>query len=290
MKHHKKLSKCFISLIFVMGTALLLNGCATTTVPELTEGQLAANAFPDVDFNKAAPVRVDYVDDRKILLNKVIAALEDLGEEIDNVDQQEYVITTKVREYAHLVKQMDTPSSPSNTYQSVFRLTVADEGTGVTMETSFSEEESNSGQFTSGSNIVRHLFFHKLNNRLMPFLFTFRDGGWIYTKSAVDVLNLKVIKYIVKRNETLTWIALKYTANAENWKAIAAMNGIKNPKKLIAGQEILLPVNLLRKRYRKNGIIDEPSPVRKKKVKSVNQQGAKKIFKDDLSSDCFGCN
>jgi LysM repeat protein len=289
MKRHQNLSRWLLRLIFFTGIGIQLNGCVTTS-PGVTEEQLAASAFPGVDFIKLAPVQVDYANNREILLGEVIAVLDELDEEIDKIDRANYIITTKVRKYAQLVKQEGNQSDPSTTYQSVFKLTVVEKGTGVGMETIFSKEKRDSGQFASGSNIVRQLFFHQLNSRLMPFLFTFRDGGSFSTRSVVDVLNLKVIKYTVKRNETLSMIALKYTANSSNWKTIAAINGIQNPKKLIAGQEILLPVKLLSERYRKNGIIDEPSLVRKKKVKVVKPQGRKKIPKDDRSSDCFGCN
>ncbi len=284
MKHREKTSEWLIRLILVMGTGLLLNGCvATTSGPSIW--QQANDAYPGVAFKKPAPIQVNYTGERELVFKEVLAVLTELDEKIDTVDKKGFVITTKARKYAQLVNGKQ--AATSYIYRSTIKLTVVDKGTGVAMETLFSKAKGGSGQFASGSKIVRQLFFHQLNSSLTPQLFTFRDGGQTYTKSAAEVLNLKGIEYVVKRNETLSIIAGRYTGNAGNWKEIAAFNGIKNPKNVIAGQIILLPVNLLTDYYRKNGIVDKLRPVRKKKAKTVKPQKRKEPLCGERGADCF---
>ena len=99
--------------------------------------------------------------------------------------------------------------------------------------------------------------------------------------------NVNGIEYMVKHNETLSMIAGKYTTSAGNWKKIAAVNGIQDPRNVGAGQKIILPMELLLPPYRESGIINEPSPEMTKTVATVKYQGHEAPLCGENGTDCF---
>ena len=47
--------------------------------------------------------------------------------------------------------------------------------------------------------------------------------------------------YVVQKGDTLYSIARRFYGSGNNWKTIAELNGISDPRKLRVGQELILP-------------------------------------------------
>ncbi len=296
--HLYRLEKCrwitrvpYLAMTMAAGGLLfcltLLNGCTPTSYGELLQQQ-TVHVFPDVSFQQPAPIQVDYANDIKTVSKAVFTVLAEIAEKIESIDKEQGIILTRQHSFTDLVgkpagKDVTVPAK-IYTYRCALKLTKTKIGMTVAMESTFSPPLSN-GQSVTGPEIVRQIFFSRLNKLLTPRLFTFRDHSITYTKDAAEVLSPDFIEYIFRNNDTLSLIAGRYTDSAENWRQIAALNGIKDPRNVSNNQKILIPRSLLREPYRSKGIPRDQHPVRK--VKTPQKGGRQAPDCGENGADCI---
>jgi hypothetical protein len=272
---------------FLLTFSILLNGCAPTSYSDLLLQQ-TVQTFPDVSFQQPAPIQVEYANDIKTVSKAVFTVLDEISEKIESIDKEQGIILTRQHNFTDLVgkpagKDVTAPVK-IHTYRCALKLTKSKIGMKVAMESTFSPP-LNSGQSASGPEIVRQIFFHGLNKLLTPRLFTFRDHSITYTKDAAEVLAPDFIEYIFRSDDTLSLIAGRYTDSADNWRQIAAVNGIKDPRNVANNQKILIPRSLLREPYRSKGIPKDHRPAR---TVSISRQDSGKAPEcGENGADCI---
>lgn len=89
--------------------------------------------------------------------------------------------------------------------------------------------------------------------------------------------------YTVERGDLLASIALRFTGNADNWTTIAGANDLADPRKLRAGQQLVIPGFLLPPVETKSRTSDIPTSVALRSIERRSEPSINSI--DDVGPD-----
>lgn len=177
-----KISKYLMN--FVICACLFLNGCAAALPVVVGVGavagvtaivmvvNLARDQYPDIDFDKPAPIAIIYKDGYEEVWNGVIDTLMEMKESPAMMDKNSGVIRTikkNINDVSWIGKGLGKA-----TFLYELNITVRKERNGVSVSTTipFWEEKvfiaAKEKNLPEGSNMMRHIFYRNLNKRLSP--------------------------------------------------------------------------------------------------------------------------
>lgn len=161
-----------------IGCLMVLNSCAAAVVPLaalsvagmaaglVTVVNLAREQYPDVNFDTAAPVKVTYRENSDRVWNAVVDLLQESGETLAVVDKNSGVIRTQEKNLNDV--SWIGKGFGKATFLYTYSVTCRDSWARVSV--SFVEEKmflsKKAKNLPEGVNMMRHIFFRNLNQRL----------------------------------------------------------------------------------------------------------------------------
>lgn len=170
--------------VLIIGLPLMLSGCVAA-VPVLMAGavagaavgvvtivNLARDQYPDIDFDKPAPVEVVYADSYDRTWNGVVDTIMELKESTAMMDKNSGIIRTKPKNLNDVSWIGKGIGKATFLYELNITVRKKNKGVSVGVMTPFWEEKvfiaKKEKNIPEGANMVRHIFYNNLNKRLNP--------------------------------------------------------------------------------------------------------------------------
>lgn len=171
-------------IILFLPLCLLFSGCVAAAVPLVAVSaagvaagivsvvNLARDQYPDINFDKPAPVATTYSNNYDAVWNSAIDTLMEMKESAATVDKTSGIIRTNkkgLNDVSWIGKGLG-----KSTFMYELNILVRHEknGVAVTVTVPFWEEKmfisSKEKNIPEGSNMMRHIFYRNLNKRLHP--------------------------------------------------------------------------------------------------------------------------
>lgn len=177
------LNKCMQRVRYVVGivvSIILLNGCAAAVVPLaalsvagmaaslVTLVNLAREQYPDINFDSAAPIKVTYQETTNDVWNAVVDMLQESGETLEVVDKDAGVLRTREKNLNDV--SWIGKGFGKATFLYSYSITCRDSW--VRISVAFQEEKmflsKKAKNLPEGANMMRHIFFRNLKQKLTP--------------------------------------------------------------------------------------------------------------------------
>ena len=171
--------------IFVLVSFLFLQGCTRIAFPVLGAASarivaadidktiaVAQKQYPDIDFASTAPVRVTYAENHTKIWITVIDTLQEMGEDILVIDKVSGIINMQERSLKDVGWIARIGKSIGTTFR--YRYKIVCRSTWVKVDVSFGVKASESAflepyaeeKLPQGANMMRHIFFRDLSQKL----------------------------------------------------------------------------------------------------------------------------
>lgn len=175
--------KNWLVVLFV-GLPFLFSGCMAA-VPVLAVGaaagaaagivsivNLARDQYPDIDFQKTAPVEVIYAENYDRVWDGVIDTIMQMKESTAMMDKNSGIIRTNAKNINDVSWIGKGLGKATFLYELNITVRRKQQGVSVSVMIPFWEEKvfvaKKEKNLPEGSNMVRHIFYHDLNQRLTP--------------------------------------------------------------------------------------------------------------------------
>ena len=165
------------SLVVLVIFALLFNGCMAAPLVvagaglAITGTQLynyARNQYPDIDFESVAPLKVTYQESQGRVWNALIDTLQEMQENFAVVDKNSGVARTESKSFNDV--SWVGKGLGKATFRYVYNIICRDSA--VKIVVNFTEEkffsDSKEKNIPEGSNMMRHILFRNLQQKLTP--------------------------------------------------------------------------------------------------------------------------
>jgi len=179
-----RIEKLIAGVGIIMCSLFSLNGCiaalpvmvgvaaAGAAVGVVTVVNLARDQYPDIDFDKPAPVVTIYSDNYETVWNAIIDTLMQMKESTAMMDKSSGIIRTNKRNMNDVSWIGKGLGSASFQYEYNIIVRKKSDGVNVELMIPFWEEKmfvaAKEKNVPEGSNMMRHIFFKQLNERLHP--------------------------------------------------------------------------------------------------------------------------
>jgi hypothetical protein len=167
-------------VVGIVVSIILLNGCAAAVVPLaalsvagmaaslVTLVNLAREQYPDINFDSAAPIKVTYQETTNDVWNAVVDMLQESGETLEVVDKDAGVLRTREKNLNDV--SWIGKGFGKATFLYSYSITCRDSW--VRISVAFQEEKmflsKKAKNLPEGANMMRHIFFRNLKQKLTP--------------------------------------------------------------------------------------------------------------------------